>query len=538
MKAHQENLDGLDIFSDEEHDVALFISIDESGKQSSFGPSSALHWPVYKHSPFKSRQSQTVEHIRNSLVANAALQRQYEHQVSLLPDIDGVPTELAMHLLDLHWTRQHHTFLLTYRPAIMRDLLNGGPNCSRFLINSIFACTSKFSQRIEVRDEQSDVMSSGRRFFERCDSLLVEESLLIHPTVPTIVGLLLLGSTYNSRGEISKGWLYTGYALRMVYDLGLHIDPRETTDAPEEREIRRRVFWGAFICDKLQSLYLGRPVAINLRDCHVSLDFFDTFEEKELYLSYIDPEYPPAAKASMHYPAPIYSVSTFQQFCLLSNIMARIIDQFYVVGAIFSNAPASLELIDTALKSWKQNVPKELDFQILKLQNNLTQYPPPNIMNLHCIYHSLIILLHRPFISDGHLRSADRSTGSWESCTGAAQSITNIAVAYETAYGLDCAPYILSYTIYVACTIHVRNAAAADVSQGRKSLSLLSTSLQCLNKLCIANPGVTKPVNIIRKLMMAAKIAPSRGRYHEIMKTVIFAELLSLMDIYRRNDAI
>jgi len=80
----------------------------------------------------------------------------------------------------------------------------------------------------------------------------------------------LLGSTYNARGETSKGWLYTGYALRMVYDLGLHIDPENLDADPMEVEVRRRVFWDAFICDKLQRFYLGRPVAINLRDAHVS----------------------------------------------------------------------------------------------------------------------------------------------------------------------------------------------------------------------------------------------------------------------------
>jgi len=56
----------------------------------------------------------------------------------------------------------------------------------------------------------------------------------------------------------------------MVYDLGLHIDPENLDADPMEVEVRRRVFWDAFICDKLQRFYLGRPVAINLKDAHVS----------------------------------------------------------------------------------------------------------------------------------------------------------------------------------------------------------------------------------------------------------------------------
>jgi hypothetical protein len=32
-----------------------------------------------------------------------------------------------MHLLDLHWNRQHHAFLITYRPLFMRDWACNGP---------------------------------------------------------------------------------------------------------------------------------------------------------------------------------------------------------------------------------------------------------------------------------------------------------------------------------------------------------------------------------------------------------------------------
>ncbi|RKL49229.1 hypothetical protein BFJ70_g2154 [Fusarium oxysporum] len=279
------------------------------------------------------------------------MQRHLEHRLTRHATIAGEPTELALHLLNLHWARQHHTFLLTYRPAVMRDLECSGPYCSAFMLNAIFACCSKFSPRSDVRDDPDDPSSVGRRFFKRCDELLSSESLLTRPHISTIVGLVLLGSTYNARGETSKGWLYTGYALRMVYDLGLHLDPRQTTEDPEEIEIRRRVFWGAFVCDKLQSLYMGRPVAINLRDSQVSREFLDLYEEME-------PFYPSALATgsstsrldeNMGDAIPRHSVSTFQQLCLLSKIMTTIINRFYVVGATFSNAQIDLQKIEQAL---------------------------------------------------------------------------------------------------------------------------------------------------------------------------------------------
>ncbi|KAJ9611500.1 hypothetical protein H2200_004684 [Cladophialophora chaetospira] len=501
-------LGSLEDSSDGECDIGPFLSVDEAGRPSSFGPSSALHYPPRNGSnSAQSAASLARDHIRNCLIAEAALQRQNERHLASLPEIHGVPTELALHLLELHWSRQHHTLLLTYRPAIVRDLLEPGSQCSKFLLNAIFACASKFSARLEVRDDPSDPSTAGRRFFRRCDELLAQDSLFIYPTLPTVVGLLYLGSSYNARGETSKAWLYTGYALRMIYDLGLHLDPKETSDSPEQVEIRRRVFWGAFVSDKLQSLYLGRPVAINLRDSHVSRDFMDTLEEQELYVPYKDPKYPNPQTTSTFSGVPVYSVSTFQQLCLLSKIMTKIINTFYVVGATFRNAQASLQLVDNALQAWRENLPKHLDFQPQFLQNSPTSCPPPNLMNVHALYHSLLILLHRPFISDGHLRSTATPSLSWGRCTSAARSITSISLAWKTAYTLRGAPYLLSYAIYVACTIHVRNA-AADMSSGNNGehTSLLAASLTCLEQLCLANPGVSKPMKIIQRLMEARKI--------------------------------
>ncbi|KAF4414879.1 hypothetical protein FACUT_13890 [Fusarium acutatum] len=491
------------VSSDDELNIANFISIDDAGTTNSFGPSSALHNPARNNKGTPSRQSTTTEHVKNELIANAALQRHLEHRLTRHATIAGEPTELALHLLNLHWARQHHTFLLTYRPAVMRDLECSGPYCSAFMLNAIFACCSKFSPRPDVRDDPDDASSVGRRFFKRCDELLSSDSLLTRPHMSTIVGLVLLGSTYNARGETSKGWLYTGYALRMVYDLGLHLDPKQTTEDPEEIEIRRRVFWGAFVCDKLQSLYMGRPVAINLRDSQVSREFLDLYEEME-------PFYPSALATgsssrlddNMGDAIPRHSVSTFQQLCLLSKIMTTIINRFYVVGATFSNAQVDLQKIEQALKQWRDKLPSELDFQ--PWLSTSTAVQTPNIMVLHNVYHSLIILVHRPFISDDHLRSTATSGRSWEQCTVAARCITSIASVYKSTYGLNGAPYVLAYTVYVACTIHVRN--AASQSQTLDHLTMLKSSLECLDELCKANPGVAKPAKSIRRLIEANRL--------------------------------
>ncbi|KAJ5621169.1 hypothetical protein N7510_005153 [Penicillium lagena] len=95
----------------------------------------------------KNRDTETLflsaEIVRDQLISNAAISKQEELRLTFIPslgtriDFDGVPIDLALHLLELHWNRQHLSYLLTYRPAIMDSLVNNGPYVNKLLLNAI-----------------------------------------------------------------------------------------------------------------------------------------------------------------------------------------------------------------------------------------------------------------------------------------------------------------------------------------------------------------------------------------------------------------
>lgn len=491
--------------------------------------------------PSHKQPGAVAEGLRYQLIANAAMERQREHRLRCLTTIRGIPAELALHLLDLHWSRQHHTFLLTYRPTFMRELVDGGPYCSDLLLYAVFACSSKFSERLEVRNDPTDPETAGQHFFTRCDELLLREGLLSLSRIPTVIALILLGSTFIARGRTSKGWLYTGYALRMVYDLGLHVDSQEINNHnAEEIEIRRRVFWGAFICEKLQSLYLGRPPTIRLRDAHVSQDFMDTFEELEPWEPYDDSTTPGASRKVTYSAAPpAYSVTVFQQLCLLSKIMTRIMNKIYFVGATAQKTLDEIRPLDDALIAWYRDLPAHLAYEPWTKD---PMDPPvmvaPNRIIILTTYHSLVVLLHRPFIAttssgtsnhnntaiinaSGADHTIKTSAFSWKRCTTAARHITSLALSYRSIYPLRKSSYLLSYAVYVACTIHVLNAASHSAGSDRnayaESSSLLGASLRCLDELAVPNSGVADTARIIRKLMTAKGVQETPGEPSPLM---------------------
>jgi hypothetical protein len=179
------------------------------------------------------------------LVAAAAEQRQHEgiNARSGKLDFDGVEPELGLHLLNLHWNRQHHSFLVTYRPAFMRDMACNGPYFSKLLLNAIYYGASKFSPRLELRKDQSDVRTAGWQFRNRVRDLLGQA--LDHSEITTIQALLQMSNSLFALGdEQSAAWVFSGIAIRMLEDLGLHVDatllPNMHRLSEEDLEIRRR----------------------------------------------------------------------------------------------------------------------------------------------------------------------------------------------------------------------------------------------------------------------------------------------------------
>ena len=121
-------------------DVNEHLAVDSSGKVEARGPTNTLYEPLSRRG---TKHEAVPDHYATAvLTANAALEEQKEatYKQMLLDRgyIEGVPAELALHLIDIHWSR-HHFFLLTYRPTFYRDMMENGPHYSPLLLFAILA---------------------------------------------------------------------------------------------------------------------------------------------------------------------------------------------------------------------------------------------------------------------------------------------------------------------------------------------------------------------------------------------------------------
>lgn len=334
------------------------------------------------------RGEAAVAASKSRLISNAALQRQREprlfRQLSNLMDLDGCDPELAKHLLDLHFNRQHYAYLISYRPAIMESLANGGPWVNKLLLNAIYYSSTLYSDRPYLRSGPDDLNSIGARFYQRFRQLLSDE--IDKPSIPTAAALLLTSATLVSHGRSSAGWNLSGIAYRMIIDMGCHLmlgPDYQSMSSQEhdqllrrdlEQEMRKRLYWGAFITDATQSLYLGRPCMFAAGEARVPLRFLDTFEELEEWEPYIDPQ-SPSETPPRYVPQPAHAFSTFSSVARLFQISIRI-TELYGIQTIKCSSEYLHDKkisIEKELEHWSIALPAHLRFDPGK-----SSTPPPH----------------------------------------------------------------------------------------------------------------------------------------------------------------
>jgi len=120
------------------------------------------------------------------------------------------------------------------------------------------------------------------------------------------------------------------------------------------------------------------------------------------------------------------------------------------------------------------------------------------------MYNVLLILLHRPFVSEGHLATQSVASNAFGVCTIAATDIVRLLVAYDNSFSIKRAPYLISYATYVAATIHVRIAAQKDVNS--EAHTYLAACLKVFKQNQETNAAVRRAHAVINNLMKKLKV--------------------------------
>lgn len=181
--------------------------------------------------------------------------------------IKDLTMETHDYLMDLYWTCHNSVLHLVHSDAFYHDLERGGTQFySVFLHLAILATGFKYADK--SRKDVQRLAPSGTN----CSTIHEKArayAKMEHDGpggIPSVQALGLLADLEFNNGRDDSGWLFAGMSLRLVFDVGLHVDPSPLHLSERETQIRHMVLWACLVRDMHWSLYLGRPTTLKLED--------------------------------------------------------------------------------------------------------------------------------------------------------------------------------------------------------------------------------------------------------------------------------
>ncbi|KAG9313734.1 hypothetical protein JVU11DRAFT_6088 [Chiua virens] len=520
-------------------------------------PSSMPISPLGRTAPSK---LPTVSNTGHAPLASPAVEGDL---TQLLPD----PT-MQEHLLELYFTYVHAGFPIIHKeafwegyrnmqnptdtPSPSSDQAHGNspaplPRKRRhippLLLLSMFSIAARYSPSSSPPPSRGSTPVSPHppqptpMWTAGDDFLLLAKNLLDNTyasSLPsTVQSLLLLGYREIGIGAMAQAWAYTGMAVRMAQDLGMHraadgwarVGVGRLFGSRELQE-RRRIWWGCVMLDSYVSTYIGRPLAIFEGDYDTQPPSVEERESDEQGTWAPHPSLPPDTEGhgyrpgfEMLPPVPGRILSCFTASAKLSTILSKIVQSIYSIRPSSSRQVESISL-EGSLDKWYFDLPEHLRFEMrYDPMGNLDskKVPPPHILTLHMQYWCTILLLHRPLKSENgdeaEVRAASKK--NYELCVGAANHIASIVTFYREKYCLQRAPVFLCFYVFTAGIMHVTSLSVYE--NDPQARTGLVKCMDALHDMEAVWPSAARAHELLRGCDPLNKNAPKEGRYGQLV---------------------
>lgn len=297
--------------------------------------------------------------------------------------IRTLPIETHDYLMDLFWQHYNGVLHVVHEEAFNEDREHGRTQFySGFLHVCILAMGYRFAdktrpdmQRIGLPDRESTLHREAK--------YMLDLELERPGGIPSIAAFLILGDSEVGVGRDNVGWMYSGMAMRLCYDLGLQLDSSQAGLSQRELDIRRMTLWACVIYDRYWSLFLGRPLTMKSVDLDV-YTLSDQFERLGTCM--------PAG------PEKSLNTKIYEALLELMEIAGKIVEhaefrkQHEASHGPDQQAYFKMAALDRELHNWLSRLPPDLRYTEQNKEN-----APLSFFLLHQQYHAVLILLHRPF---------------------------------------------------------------------------------------------------------------------------------------------
>ncbi|KAI6148273.1 fungal-specific transcription factor domain-containing protein [Pisolithus thermaeus] len=369
------------------------------------------------------------------------------------PEFEFPEDNLGLALVDLYFAHMNHLLPLLHRPTFerkLRDRLHLRDHAFGSVYLLVCANGSRYSDDPRVFLEGDFSHSAGWKYFEQVP--VIRKTLLAPPALEDLQVYCLSSIYLQGTSAPQACWTIVGIGIRLAQDVGAHRRKVYNTSLTVEGELWKRAFWVLVTLDRVTSVSLGRPCAIQEEDFDIDLPVEcddEYWEHPDPELDFRQPENKPC------------TVSFFINYLKLYHIQAFALRTIYSISkhkVVFGcKGPQWEERVvaelDSALNKWVDAVPDHLRWD--PNRDVSTPFFTQSCV-LYASYYQLQILIHRPFIPSPR-RPSVLSFPSLAICTNAARSCSHVLDTYNRRSSVP-----LPYLTMSAFTAGIRSGLSTD----------------------------------------------------------------------------
>jgi hypothetical protein len=328
--------------------------------------------------------------------------------------------------------------------------------------------------------------------------------------IPSVAALLLIGDLEVGVGRDNPGWMYAGMAMRLCYDIGLHLDSRRAGLSQREIDIRRMTLWACVIFDRYWSLFLGRPLTMKSVDLEI-YTLADQFER----LGTCMPAGPESSTNTRVYEALIDLMEIGGKIVEHADFRRHTSE----VATPDQSAYFRMAAIDRDLHGWAARLPHDLRYTE---ENRINA--PFSFYLLHQQYHAVLILLHRPFARyddetadigalDKHFSKASRII-----CTKSAISIAKLFWQHRAQNfdGKKIFSTAMQHAGVAATALIAALAYMPDVADRNNNMQYLEVLHAALQDMTYASQPAERMAAVLRAVMLELRGGPVSAKISNV----------------------
>ncbi|RIA85029.1 fungal-specific transcription factor domain-containing protein [Glomus cerebriforme] len=346
---------------------------------------------------------------------------------------------------------------------------------SKFLIYAMCAVSARYSEHPSII--QKIPYMAGQHFaaialnnylFDTFDS----------PTIEHVQGLILITIHMYGIGKGPRAWMFTGMAVRMAQELGLHkIDEAafklKTEGQFIQREIKRRTWWSCFRLDRFAACALGRPTLIDEDDCDVRLPCSESIWNLEHpFESPLIDEIFKEEQVKHGTRLPLTNIGLGACLVSVTALLGRVcqhVNRSRPFGALPPwDENSQFVVLENELESWYKSLTPHYTYTKERMHQLMADGVGTTFALVHLLYYSAVVVLNRPNIAPlQNDEVVDRYVNfmhaSVKRCCAAAKLISSIAEDINQFGGQHMCPFSM-YPVFVTTSIHLNNTYSSDIN--------------------------------------------------------------------------